>query len=141
MRMLARTTDKGQRLKKIVSAVMRQVQKAIVVVTGHPNTTVANLGGQPETHILGETFYSQAPLRFGDFIAKISVAPESPELKALAQASLNVNGVPNGLREAVLDFFGKNVGVWEIQSQLCTFLEHMPNENAAVVWSEEISTY
>jgi hypothetical protein len=31
---------------------MRQVQKAIVVVTGHPNTTVATLGGQPETHIL-----------------------------------------------------------------------------------------
>src|ERR1700704_1732645 len=79
MWLLARTTDKAQRFKKILSAVMRQVQKAIVVVTGHPNTTVATLGGQPETHILGETFYSQAPLRFGDFIAKISVAPKSPE--------------------------------------------------------------
>jgi len=61
MRLLARTTDKAQRFKKILSAVMRQVQKAIVVATGHPNTTVATLGGQPETHILGETFYSQAP--------------------------------------------------------------------------------
>jgi hypothetical protein len=48
---------------------MRQVQKAIVVVTG-PNTTEATLGGQPETHFLGETFYSQAPLRFGDFIGE-----------------------------------------------------------------------
>src|SRR6266404_4321135 len=141
MRLFARTTDKAQRFKKILSAVMRQVQKAIVVVTGHPNTTVATLGGQPETHILGETFYSQAPLRFGDFIAKISVAPKSPELKALAQASLNVNGVPNGLREAVLDFFGKNGGVWEVRAQLCTDLEHMPIENAAVVWSEEVSPY
>ena len=141
MRLLARTTDKAQWFKKILSAAMRQVQKAIVVVTGHPNTTVATLGGQPETHILGETFYSQAPLRFGDFIAKISVAPKSPELKALAQASLNVNGVPNGLREAVLDFFGKNGGVWEVRAQLCTDLEHMPIENAAVVWSEEVSPY
>jgi hypothetical protein len=141
LRLLARTTDKAQRFKKILSAVMRQVQKAIVVVTGHPNTTVATLGGQPETHILGETFYSQAPLRFGDFIAKISVAPTSPELKALAQAPLNVNGVPNGLREAVLDFFGKNGGVWEVRAQLCTDLEHMPIENAAVVWSEEVSPY
>jgi hypothetical protein len=102
---------------------------------------VATLGGQPETHILGETFYSQAPLRFGDFIAKISVAPKSPELKALAQASLNVNGVPNGLREAVLEFFGKHGGVWEVRAQLCTDLEHMPIENAAVVWSEEVSPY
>src|SRR5882762_1645187 len=141
VRLLARTTDKAQRFKKILSAVMRQVQKAIVVVTGHPNTTVATLGGHPETHILGETFYSQAPLRFGDFIAKISVAPKSPELKALAQASLNVNGVPNGLREAVLEFFGKHGGVWEVRAQLCTDLEHMPIENAAVVWSEEVSPY
>ena len=58
LRLLARTTNKAQRFKKILSAVMRQVQKAIVVITGHPNSTVATLGGQPETHILGETFYS-----------------------------------------------------------------------------------
>jgi hypothetical protein len=64
-----------------------------------------NPRGYPETHILGDTFYSQAPLRFGGFIAKISVAPKSPELRALTQAPLNVNGVPNGLREAVLEFF------------------------------------
>src|SRR5258706_6195944 len=141
LRLLTRPTNKAHRIKKILSAVMRQLQKATVVVTGHPSTTVATLGGQPETHILGETFYSQAPLRFGDFIAKISVAPKSPELKALAQASLNVNGVPNGLREAVLDFFGKNGGVWEVRAQLCTDLEHMPIENAAIVWSEEVSPY
>ena len=141
VRVLAPTTNRAQRLKKILSAVMRQVQKAIVLVAGHPNTTVATLGGQPETHILGETFYSQAPLRFGDFIAKIAVAPESSELKALAQAPLSVNGVPDGLREAVLDFFEKNGGVWEVRAQLCTDLERMPIENAAVVWSEEVSPY
>jgi hypothetical protein len=141
LRLLARTTNRAQRLKKILSAVMRQVQKVIVVITGRPNSTVATLGGHPETHILGDTFYSQAPLRFDDFIAKISVAPKSPELKALTRSPLNVNGVPNGLREAVLDFFEKNGGVWEVRAQLCTDLEHMPIENAAVVWSEEISPY
>jgi len=141
LRLLAITTNKAEWLKKILSAVMRQVQKAIVVITGHPNSTVATLGGHPETHILGDTFYSQAPIRFGDFIAKISVAPKSPELKALAQASLNVNGVPNGIRDAVVDFFGRNGGVWEVRAQLCTDLEQMPIENAAVVWSEEVSPY
>jgi hypothetical protein len=141
LRLLARTTNRAQRLKKILSAVMRQVQKVIVVTTGGPNSTVATLGGHPQTHILGDTFYSQAPLRFGNFIAKISVAPRSPELKALTRSPLNVNGVPNGLREAVLDFFKKNGGVWEVRAQLCTDLEHMPIENAAVVWSEEVSPY
>jgi len=141
LKLLAPTTDKARRLKKILSWVMRRVQRVIVVVLERPSTTVATLGGQPETHILGETFYSQAPLRFGDFIAKIAVAPKSPELKALAQAPLNVNGVPDGLREAVLKFFGRNDGVWDVRAQLCTDLEHMPIENAAVVWSEEISPY
>jgi hypothetical protein len=141
VRVLARTTNKAQWLKKALSVVMRLVQKIIVVVIERPSTTVATLGGQPETHILGETFYSQAPLRFGDFIAKIAVAPKSPKLKVLAQAPLNVNGVPDGLREAVLDFFEINGGVWDVQAQLCTDLEHMPIENAAVIWSEALSPY
>jgi hypothetical protein len=58
LRLLAKTTDEAEGLKKILSAVMRQVQRVIVAVTGQPNVTVATLGGQPETHILGETFYS-----------------------------------------------------------------------------------
>jgi len=141
MKLLARTTDKAEGLKKALSAVMRLVQRVIVAVTGQPNVTVATLGGHPETHILGETFYSQAPVLFGDFIAKISVAPIFPELKALEQAPLNVNGVPNGLREAIVEFFRKNGGVWEVRAQLCTDLELMPVENAAVIWPEEMSPY
>jgi hypothetical protein len=141
LRLLAKTTNRVHRLKKILSAVMRQVQKAIVAITGRPNATVATLGGHPETHILGETYYSQGPLRFGDYIAKISVAPVSPALMALVQAPLNVNGVPNGLREAVVAFFRENGGVWDVRAQLCTDLEQMPIENAAVTWSEELSPY
>jgi hypothetical protein len=139
--LLSKTTNRVQGLKKLLSAVMRQVQRVIVAVTGRPNGTVATLGGQPETHILGETFYNQAPVRFGDFIAKISIAPISAELKGLKQSPLNVNGVPNGIREAVVDFFGKSGGVWEVRAQLCTDMELMPIENAAVVWPEEVSPY
>jgi hypothetical protein len=141
LRLLARTTGEVEWLKKILSRFMRQLQRVIVAVTGKPSATVATLGGQPATHILGETFYIEAPLRFGDFIAKIALAPRSPELTALIQAPLNVNGVPNALREAVVDFFKKNGGVWEVRAQLCTDLELMPIENAAVAWSEETSPY
>jgi hypothetical protein len=141
LRLLARTTNSAEWLKKILSAVMRQVQKVIVTITGRPSGTVATLGGHPESHILGETFYSQAPLRFGAYIAKISVAPVSAGLVELVQAPLNVNGVPNGLREAVVEFFRENGGVWEVRAQLCTDPEKMPIENAAVVWPEELSPY
>jgi hypothetical protein len=139
--LLSRTTDRVQGLKKVLSIVMRQLQRAIVAIGGQPNLTVATLGGQPETHILGETFYNQAPVRFGDFIAKISVAPLSSNLKALKQAPLDLNGAPNGIREAVVDFFRGNGGVWEVRAQLCTDLDLMPIENAAAVWSEELSPF
>lgn len=139
--LLSKTTNRVQRLKKLLSAVMRQVQRAIVSVTGQPNTTVATLGGQPETHILGETFYNQAPVRFGDFIAKISVSPISSELAALKGAALNVNGIPNGIRESVVAFFKESGGVWEVRAQLCTDLNLMPIENAATVWPEQLSPY
>src|SRR3984885_6206693 len=53
--LLAKTTDKYQWLKKILSAIMRQVQRILVALTGSSSGTVATLGGHPETHILGET--------------------------------------------------------------------------------------
>src|SRR4051812_29347798 len=115
--LLSKTTNRAQGLKKVLSVVMRQAQRAIVAVTGRPNVTVATLGGQPETYILGETFYNQAPVRFGDFIAKISVTPVSPDLEALKESPLNVNGAPNGIRDAVVQFFSKTGGIWEVGAQ------------------------
>jgi hypothetical protein len=43
------------------------------------------------------------------------VFPVSPELTRLTNAPLNVNGVPDGLREAVSRFFAANGGTWEIR--------------------------
>jgi hypothetical protein len=141
VRLLARTTDRVQWFKKFLSSVMRPLQRIIVAITGRPNAAVATFGGHPETHILGETFYTQAALRFGDFIAKLAVAPVSSELAALKQAPLNVNRAPNGLRKAVVAFFKTHGGEWEVRAQLCTDLVLMPIENAAAVWPEEKSPY
>jgi hypothetical protein len=137
VRLLALTTDRFEWLKKILSAAMRQLQRIIVALTGRASPIVATLGGHPLTHILGDTFYSQAALRFGDFIAKMAVAPISPELASLRQAPLDVSGRPNGFREAVVAFFKKNGGTWEIRAQLCTDLALMPIEDASAVWPED----
>jgi hypothetical protein len=71
----------------------------------------------------------------------MAVAPVSPELAAHAQAPLNVNGIPDGIREAVVEFFRQNGGTWEVRAQLCTSLDDMPVENAAAVWPEKKSPY
>ena len=76
------------------------------------------MAASPKPIFVSGIYYSQAPLRFRIFIAKISVAPTSPELQALVQAPLNVNGIPNGLREAVLDFFEKMAAPGKFERQL-----------------------
>jgi hypothetical protein len=140
LRLLASTTDKAPGLKKALSAVLRGTERIIEAVGGKSGAVMA-LGGHPETHILGETYYSQVPMLYGRYMAKVSVAPVSAELTKLVDAPLNVNGKPNGLRDAVIAFFAANRGEWEIRVQLCTDLVKMPIEDASVPWPEDLSPY
>ncbi|MFZ6655304.1 catalase family protein [Undibacterium sp. TJN19] len=140
LKLLAPTTNKAPGLKKALSAVLRGTEKVIEAFGGE-SATVISLGGHPETHILGETFFSKTPILFGPYMAKICIVPVSPNLTELAGASLNVNGKPNGLREAVIDFFKTNVAEWEVRVQLCTDLTRMPIEDASVPWPEDLSPY
>ncbi len=137
---LAASTDMPQRLKKVFSAAMRGAESLVEAVGGKSATLIA-LGGQPETHILGETFYSQVPILYGDYVAKIAVRPASPDIQRLAGAPLDVNGKPNGLREAVSAFFRENGAEWDLCVQLATSLQSMPVEDASVRWPEEESPY
>jgi hypothetical protein len=140
LKLVAATTDKLDGLKKALSAALQPIEAALEEA-GHPSATLAALGGQPETDILGETFYSQAPLRYGDYIAKLAVVPVSPELVALHGHKVDLKNHPNGLRDAIVDFFDLHGGEWELRAQLCTDLHEMPVENAAKVWSEDLSPY
>lgn len=140
LKMLAKTTDSAQWPKKMISAAMRGTE-AFVEAFGGKSPKVISLGGQPETHILGETFYSQVPILYGVYMAKIAVAPVSPDLKNLTGQPLDVNGKPNGLREAVVDFFRSTGGEWELRVQLCTDLDSMPIEDPSAVWPEDQSPY
>lgn len=140
MKLLAATTDKAPKLKNALSAVLRGTERVIEAVGGESGTLKA-LGGYPETHILGESFYSQAPILFGPYMAKVSVVPVSLELLALVKAPLNVNGKPNGLREAVVAFFATHSAEWEVRVQLCTDLARMPIEDSSVPWPQDVSPY
>lgn len=140
LKLLAGTTDKAEGLKKVLSAALRGVEHALEAV-GTQSPTVIALGGHPAHHVLGETYYSQVPLLWGDYVAKVAVAPVSPELKALVKEPVSVSGAPNALREAVIEHFRHAGGTWELRVQLCTDLEKMPIENAKTVWPEDESPY
>ncbi len=140
LKLLAATTDKAEGAKKVLSAVNRGVEAALEAVGGK-SANLITMGGQPETHILGESFYSQVPIRYGGYIAKVGVFPISPELQALTGSKLKLGDAPNSLREAVVEFFRTHGGEWELRVQLCTDLDKMPVENASKQWDEDESPY
>ena len=69
------------------------------------------------------------------------MAPVSPELRALTGSPVDLKDKPDGLRDAVTGFFAASDAQWEVRVQLCTDLEKMPIEDAAVVWPEDLSPF
>jgi hypothetical protein len=140
LKLLAATTDKAPKLKIALSAVLRGVEK-VIESAGGESGALKGLGGHPQTHILGETFFSQAPILYGDYVAKLSVIPLSRELAALKDVLVDLRDRPNGIRDAVVGFFSDMSAEWELRVQLCTDREAMPIEDATVVWPETLSPY
>ena len=58
LKLLAATTDRAEGFKKAFSATMQKVDTVLETV-GIASATVQTLGGAPNTHPLGETYYSQ----------------------------------------------------------------------------------
>ncbi len=135
VKLVAATTDKAQGLKKGLSAVLRGVERALEAELIE-SPTLKGMGGHPMTHILGESFFTQVPLRHGKYMGKLSLVPVSPSLTALTGAPLDLVKRPDGLREAVRDYFRDHSAEWELRVQLCTDLETMPIEDASVAWPE-----
>jgi hypothetical protein len=140
VRLVAPTADTGNAWKKAFSTVMRGAEAALETVGGESGV-LKSLGGEPMTHPLGETYYTQVPLLYGSFMGKMSIAPLSWELRDLTGSPLELTGKPNGLREAIVEFFREHGAEWELRAQLCTDLETMPIEDSSVQWPEDQSPY
>lgn len=140
LKLLAKTTDKVPSLKQVISSVLQGTEKLIEAVGGESGT-IKSLGGHPETNLLGETYFSQAPILYGQYMAKISIVPISEGLIQLKNAPVDLTDKPDGLREAMVDFFETQTAQWELRVQLCTDLEVMPIEDSSVAWSEDLSPY
>jgi hypothetical protein len=140
LKLLAKTTDKAQGSKKALSTFLRGTE-AVIEAFGGESAKIKQMGGHPVTHPLGETFFSQTAFRYGDYIAKFSVAPVSPHLVALKDQPIDLAGRDNALREEIDAVIAAQGGEWELRVQLCTDLEAMPVEDATVVWDEAESPF
>lgn len=139
-KLLAATTERMPRTKKVISATLRTAEAALESVGGE-SSTLKGMGGEPQRHPLGETYFSQVPYLYGPFMAKFSLAPVSPALQALHGQALA--STDDTQREAVVAFFAalQEPAVWALRVQLCRDLEQMPLEDASVAWPEELSPW
>ena len=140
LKLLAKTTDRFEGVKKAMSATFRVVESALEAVGGQ-SATLQTLGGAKPVHPLGETYYSQTPFRHGDYIAKVALFPVSPGLTRLTGDTVDITARPDALREVVRDEMIEHGGTWEFRVQLNTDLEKMPIEDASVVWDEKESPF
>jgi hypothetical protein len=67
--------------------------------------TALELFSEANTHILGITFYSSAPLRWGDYVAKVSYTPLSESVKALRHQPVAADAGKDAFRDMVVEFF------------------------------------
>jgi hypothetical protein len=140
LRLLSKTTDKAEWAKRALSSVLQTVEKGLEAL-GTESALIKTLGGHPLTNPAGEIYFSQTPFRYGDYIAKFSLAPVSPNLTALRKSPVQMSGHRDGLREALNRVFAHDVSIWEFRVQLLTDISKMPVEDPSVVWPEELSPF
>lgn len=120
---------------KATGVVARTLSHVLSLIKIAPPPPIKVFGG-PNHHILGETFHSMAALRYGDYIAKVSVAPSSPSVSALTGRTVEGSGGEHALRDMIVDFFAANSAEYLLRAQLCTDLTTMPVEDGSVLWPE-----
>ncbi len=133
--------------KHAVSVVARATNA--VLKTVHLQSAQLEGIGAPATHILGESFSTVAPLRYGRYVAKIGFAPASENLTRLTGESVDLDADYNALEELIKKFFRQETGVWEVKVQLAlaedASLEEkdkdFPVEKADKVWPEDKSPW
>ncbi|MES3151553.1 catalase family protein [Sphingomonas faeni] len=140
LKLLSKTTDRFEGVKKAMSATFRVVESALEAVGGQ-SATLTTLGGAKPVHPLGETYYSQTPFRYGEYIAKVALFPVSPGITRLTGDTVDITSRPDALREVVREEMIEHGGTWEFRVQLNTDLETMPIEDASVVWDEKQSPF
>ncbi|SHJ42319.1 hypothetical protein SAMN02745911_2430 [Aureimonas altamirensis DSM 21988] len=133
---LALTTDRLDGTKKAVSTILRGVSAALKTL-GVESSAINSLGGAPNVDPLGETYYSVTPFRYGDYIAKFSLAPVSDDLLELKGNIVDTDGRPDAIRETVQAEMKTRAPVWEFRVQLCRDLDKQPVEDSTKAWTED----
>ena len=126
-------------VKGAASAAARGTNAALQAMGG--GSSKAGFFGHPFHHPLADSYHSQAPMRFGAYVAKLAAFPVAPEQVALAGQEIDVKSDPDGFRHAAVGYLRDRDAVFELRAQLWTDADSQPIEDTAVEWKEAETPY
>ena len=137
--LIGKSTGMPEGVKSAVSSMARNLNKVLTMV-GAPSPK-ADFFGHPFSHPLYDSYFSQAPLRYGDYVAKLAAFPASVHQDQLKDWLLDPHEDEDGFRHATVDFFGEHDVVFELKVQLWANAETQPIEDTSVEWPANDSQY
>ncbi|KNY30802.1 catalase family protein [Brucella anthropi] len=135
--LLERRAQAPEAVQKATAATARGVRGLVKAVGATPGATLQGLA-RDRAHVLGETFHTQAAIRYGDYIAKLSLAPQGEVAVLTGQ---EVGDGFSAMADAVAAHFARAGASYELRAQLCTDAENMPVEDAAILWDPDASPH
>jgi len=131
---IGKATALPEGVKSAVASVARNFNR--VLHAFGTESAMADFLGHPFNHPLAEPYHSQAPIRFGEYVAKLAVVPVSDAQLALKDWRLDPKQDEDGFRHAATDFFRTQDAVYALRAQLWSDARSQPIEDASVEWSE-----
>jgi catalase len=103
--------------------------------------TVARIAGQLPAHPASNTYFSMAPIRFGNYVAKYRARPAGDRHDSYLELVQRLGSHADALRLALEETLHTQQVLFEFQVQLRTSERTMPIEDATVEWPESESPY
>ena len=125
--------------KSVVSSAARNFNRALHAFG--TESAKADFFGHPFSHPLADSYFSQAPMRWGEHVAKVGAIPVSDAQTALADWRLDPHQDEDGFRHAAVAYLRDHDAVFELRAQLWADEEKQPIEDASVDWPTAISAY
>lgn len=125
-------------VKNAVSKVARATEAGLEAI-GLESKTLAFFG-HPPMHPMAESYFSQVPMRWGEFVGKVAMVPTEKTLTSLAEKKIEERD-HDAFREAMIAHFASMGAEFELRVQLATDLDNTPIEDATKEWPEDGNPY
>ncbi|SFN83772.1 catalase family protein [Sphingomonas sp. OK281] len=134
------TVPMPEGVKSAAASIARNINKVLNAVAGGPSATL-DFYGHPFGHALVDHYFSQCPVRYGDYVAKIGAFPIAAEQLALGDWRLDPHQDEDGFRHAAVDYFKADDAVFELRAQIWANAATQPIEDTSVEWPTQDSEY